>query len=202
MSLSLLFRFRALITFTRTYTHTYTRAYARIEYTDSKGREHSRWGGGRGGLGIVCPREVCRKNRQRKVGRCKTSGRLSCGNTPVRVIGFGVYRGEVTGNRPRLTDVALPLCKRLSLSSGVSAVLQSHSGRVLSSPRPTVGYPDNAAALQLIGREVIKQNWIMQTSQNVSVNRINAYATQTETNDIKCFSKQFTYDINIYPIVR
>ena len=119
-----------LVLLTRTHTYTRIHARTRVRYTESMGNNYSRWGGGRGGLGIVCPREVSRKNRQKKVGRCKTSGRLSCGNTPVRVIGVGVYRGEVTGNRPRLTDIALPLCKRLSLSSGVSAVLQSHSSRV------------------------------------------------------------------------
>lgn len=185
---------RVWMTLTRTYTR--TRAYARIESSVDSKLKHSRWGGGRGGSGIVCPREFCRKNRQEKVGCCKTSSKLFRGNTPVRVIGVGVYRGEVTGNRPRLTDVAMPLCKRLSLSSGVSAILQSHSNRVFIFAAPYRRLSRQRGCF-IFGRKVIKQNRTLQGGEIWSVNEIKALAVQNRTNDIKCFSSIKCTHLNI-----
>ena len=145
-----------MITLTRTYTHTYTRtcAHARIEYTDSNETKHSRWGGGGGGLGIVCPREVSRKNRQKSATARPRADYPAA--LPSGLSVYGGYRGEATGNRPRLTDVVLPPCKRLSLSSGVSAVLQSHSSRVdFTAPYRRLS---RRRGCFVFGREVIKKN--------------------------------------------
>lgn len=59
----------------------------------------------------------------------------------------------------------------------------------LTSPRPTVGYPDEAAVF-VFGREVIIKKSLMQTGQNLNVNGINTFTAQIGTKCIKCFSSE------------